>query len=142
MIIYLDTSAIVKRYFQEPYSEEILSKWQSATQIITSFVAYAETMASILIKKREEELSTRLVRTILQQFQNDWESFTRVEVNNELNGYVDRVVARHPLRGFDAIHLASAIIVQERLPENLLFICFDNRLNAAAQREGLRIFPD
>jgi predicted nucleic acid-binding protein len=35
MILYLDTSALVKRYFLEPYSEEVISKWRAATEIVT-----------------------------------------------------------------------------------------------------------
>ena len=61
MILYLDTSALVKRYFQEPYSDDVLSKWESATQIVTSAVAYAETMATIHRKKREENLNDALI---------------------------------------------------------------------------------
>jgi predicted nucleic acid-binding protein len=141
MILYLDTSALVKRYFQEPYSNEILSMWKSASQIVTSFVAYAETMASIYRKKREARLGDSLIRKIEDSFRRDWESFIRVEVNGELNGYIDRVVEGYPLRGFDAIHLASAMVVHERLPDDFVFACFDDRLASAAQSEGLETFP-
>jgi len=61
MILYLDTSALVKRYFQESYSDEILSRWKSAAQIATSFVAYAETMASLYRKKRDADLADTLI---------------------------------------------------------------------------------
>ena len=64
-----------------------------------------------------------------------------MEVNDELNEYIDRVVEGYSLRGFDAIHLASAIVIQEKLPENFLFACFDNKLAFAAQSEGLETFP-
>lgn len=141
MILYLDTSALVKRYFREQYSEEILSRWKSATHIVTSFVAYAETMASLYRKKREADLADALIRKIVDSFQQDWEGFIRVEVNGELNAYIDRVVAKHPLRGFDAIHLASAIVIHERLPEGFVFACFDDRLASAAQSQGLETFP-
>jgi len=141
MILYLDTSALVKRYFREPYSDDILSRWKSATQIVTSFVAYAETMASIYRKKREADLADTLIRGIADSFHKDWESFIRVEVNDELNRYIDRVVAGYPLRGFDAIHLASAMVIYEKLPEHFVFACFDDRLASAAQSEGLATFP-
>ncbi|MBK5101671.1 MAG: type II toxin-antitoxin system VapC family toxin, partial [Desulfobacteraceae bacterium] len=87
MILYLDTSALVKRYFLEPYSDDVISRWKSATQIVTSFVAYAETMASMYRKKREEDLADTLIRKIADSFHQDWESFIRVEVNDELNLY-------------------------------------------------------
>lgn len=141
LILYLDTSALVKRYFQEPYSDDIISMWKSVTQIVTSFVAYAETMASIYRKKREADLKDRIVRKITDSFKQDWETFIHVEVNDELKGYIDRVIERHPLRGFDAIHLASAMVIYEIIPENFVFACFDNRLARAAQSEGLEIFP-
>ncbi|MBW1804451.1 MAG: type II toxin-antitoxin system VapC family toxin [Deltaproteobacteria bacterium] len=141
MILYLDTSALVKRYFREPYSNDILSRWKSATQLVTSFVTYAETMAAIYRKKREAELAETLIRKITQSFHLDWQSFIRVEVNDQLNGFIDRVIEGHPLRGFDAIHLASAMAIHERLPENFVFACFDSRLLQAARAQGLETFP-
>ena len=36
MILYLDTSALVKRYFKEEYSNEVISRWQEAEEIVTS----------------------------------------------------------------------------------------------------------
>ena len=131
----------MKRYFREPFSDEVISAWQSAAQIATSSVAYAETMASVYRKKREADLEDMWIRKIVDSFHRDWESFIRVEVNDELNEYIDRVVKEYSLRGFDAIHLASAIVIREKLPENFLFACFDNRLALAAELEGLETFP-
>lgn len=141
MILYLDTSALVKRYFKEEYSDEVLSRWQRAEEIVTSSVAYAETMACFYRKKREAELSHKLIGKIADLFRMDWKSFIRVEVNDELNQYIDMVVGKHRLRGFDAIHLASAMIIHEKLPENFLFVCFDDRLAHAAYEEGFEAFP-
>ena len=141
MILYLDTSALVKRYFREPYSDEVISRWRSAEQIVISAVAYAETTAAMYRKKREADFADTLLRKLLDSFSRDWESFIRMEVNDELNGYVDRVVEGYPLRGFDAIHLATAMIIRERLSEPFIFACFDDRLLQAAQAEGLETFP-
>ena len=141
MILYLDTSALVKRYFREQFSDEIVQRWQSAAQIVTSSVAYAETMASIYRKKREAVLSDPPLRNLVGLFHLDWQSFIRVEVTDELNGYIDRAVENYPLRGFDAIHLASAITVHEKLPDDFLFACFDGKLAQAARTEGMQTFP-
>ncbi len=71
-----------------------------------------------------------------------WRSLTiRVEVTDELNAVINRIVADYPLRGFDAIHLASALIVHERLPEELLFACYDHKLLQAAQMANLKTLP-
>lgn len=141
MILYLDTSALVKRYFKEPYSDELLLKWMEATEVMTSSVAYAETLASFYRKKREAGLKDNLIRKIADSFCRDWKSFIRVELSNELNEYIDTAVAKYPLRGFDAIHLASAMIIHERLKHDFIFVCFDQRLIHAAQTEGIKTFP-
>lgn len=52
---------------------------------------------------------------------------------------VRELVGRHPLRGFDAVHLASVIIVGSELGEPIQFVASDHRLLAAAKGEGLRV---
>jgi uncharacterized protein len=140
MILYLDTSALLKRYFQESYSEEVAEMWNKAEIIATSSVAYAETMATLYRKKKEAGLSQKVTQNLTHGFQQDWGGFVRVEVTDDLNEYIDTVVKNHYLRGFDAIHLASAVVIHERLPHNFFFACFDQKLNQAARREGLQTF--
>ena len=120
---------------------ELLSKWKEATQIVTSSVAYAETIASLYRKKREVDLSSKVFNKLVNSFHLDWETFIRVEVNEDLNETIQKIVARYPLRGFDAIHLASAIITHEKINEAFLFACFDQKLVNGAQMEGLATFP-
>ncbi len=141
MVLYLDTSALVKRYVREDDSDEILSRWRSASEIVTSSVAYAEMLAALYRKKREGGLGDGVIEEVARAFRRDWGSFIRVEVNDQLNASVERLISRHFLRGFDAIHLASALVVQERLSERFLFACFDVRLAAAARSEGLATIP-
>jgi len=141
MILYLDTSALVKRYFLEQHSDAIFLQWERAAEIVTSSVAYAETLAAIYRKKRETAIEEPTIQKILDAFRLDWKSFIRVEVTEELNELIERLAGNYPLRGFDAIHLASAVLTLERLPEDFLFACFDQRLAQAAREEGLKIFP-
>lgn len=141
MILYMDTSALLKKYFKERGSNQVVSGWKNADGIVISSVAYAETVASIYRKKREIGGKAEKLVRVLNSFQKDWKSFIRVEVNDNLNQTIDRIVASHPLRGFDAIHLASALMTHEKLPEDFYFACFDHRLLAAARMEGLQTLP-
>lgn len=141
MILYLDTSALLKKYFKEVASTDVISMWKEAAAIVTSSVAYAETMASFYRKKREVNINENIFVSIIDSFHKDWESFIRVEVNNDLNEKIDKLVALHPLRGFDAIHLASALMIHENVTEDFFFACFDQRLSMAAKSEDLNIFP-
>ena len=143
MILYLDTSALLKKYFQEVGSNEIIAKWQEATGIVTSSVAYAEALAAIHRKKRETKFDNDKLLKILDTFRCDWSSFIRVDVTDDLNQWIDKIVSRYPLRGFDAVHLASAIVVHDKLPdEEYLFGCFGKKLLLAAHMAGLKTLPD
>jgi predicted nucleic acid-binding protein len=141
MILYLDTSALLKKYFNEDGSRDIIVRWKEAAGIVTSSVAYAETVASFYRKKREVNINAKSFKVILDTFHRDWGSFIRVEVSDDLNDRIEKAIAKYPLRGFDAIHLASALLVHDFVTGDFLFACYDKKLNLAAQRAGLKTFP-
>jgi len=141
MILYLDTSALVKRYFSEPHSGALISKWKDADEIVTSAIAYAEATAAFYRKMREGNLNEKILLKTLTAFREDWKSFFRIQVTEELNEIIDGIAGNHSLRGFDAIHLASAIWMRRILPESIVFACYDSRLFEAAQKESFETFP-
>jgi uncharacterized protein len=140
VILYLDTSALVKRYFQEVYTDDVIDKWREAEEIVTSSVAYAEAMAAFYRKKRETAIDDTVIRKLIENFREDWHSFIRIRVDDELNRYIDRTTAQYSLRGFDAIHLSSALVIHEMFKTDLLFMCFDSQLTYAAAEAGIRTF--
>jgi uncharacterized protein len=138
VFLYLDTSALVKRYFEEQFSNIVFSEWNEAQYIVTSSVAYAETLSCFYRKKNEFGLKEGHLKSLNDSFQTDWYSFIRVQVNDSLNPYVDRVMEGYGLRGFDGIHLASAILIWETVSRDIIFGCFDDQLNIAAEKHGLK----
>ena len=141
MILYLDTSALVKKYFDEMGSSDVISLWMRTDAIATSAVAYAEAMAAFYRKFKEGTVARSDFGNILDAFENDWQSFIVIIVNSDLNPMVKKIVSRQSIRGFDAIHLASALILNETVERDLVFCCFDNQLLSAASTEDLKTFP-
>jgi len=141
MILYLDTSALVKKYFEEKNSAEVISAWKSSLGISTSAVAYAELLAAVYRKASETRANKSLFERVVSTFQEDWSSFIIVEVDNRLNETIHKVIANHGLRGFDAIHLASALAIGSAVTDNFFFVCYDERLAQAARAEGLDTLP-
>ena len=137
MILYLDTSALVKRYVEEVQTDIVIEKWREADEVVTSSVAYAEAMAAFQRKSRETPVVGDLIEQIAHDLREDWNSFIRIPVNDQLNPYIDQAIASHPLRRFDAIHLASAMIMHQKFQSDLLFLCFDQQLNRAATKESI-----
>jgi hypothetical protein len=66
-----------------------------------------------------------------------WESYIRVDLRDEILQLAHDLIRQHPLRGFDAIHLASAVSVKRAVGEDLTFGAADVRLFRAAKSEGL-----
>ena len=139
MIAYLDSSALVKLYIQEPGSSEVRALVNEARIVATSRVAYVEARAGFARKLREGELLQEECSQIVEDFKEDWEKYFVVEVSENVARLGGRLVEKHPLRGFDAIHLASALLLKERANLEVFFSCFDKRLKTAARAEGLII---
>ena len=78
----------------ESHSREVIALWRQADEIITSSVAYAETVASIFRKIRESGFEDSRAEKILTSFQRDWTSFVRVEVTDDLNPAIDKIIRK------------------------------------------------
>lgn len=139
MILYLDTSALVKLYIDELGSTEVKQRVKAAQIVSTSRVAYVEARAGIARKFRDAELSKTEYNHMLEDLEEDWGSYFIVEVSESVTKLAGQLVHRYPLRGFDAIHLASGLLLKNRSRLELSFACFDDRLKGAAQMEGLPV---
>ena len=138
MILYLDTSALVKLYVEEPGTPEIAQRVETSDDgVVTARVAYAEARAAFARYRREGRLTASMLRTVVTRLDGDWSHYSVVDVTESLVRRAGALAERHGLRGFDAIHLAAALEVRGPGVE-VEFSCFDRRLTAAARRERLR----
>ena len=138
-MIYVDSSAIVKRYYDEPGSEHFRARWSTAERVFTSRVAYAEVHAALARKRRDGELSPKAFTTATRAFEAEWPAYDQVLVDETTLGPVRRLVRRYPLRGFDAIHLGAALWLRKQIATPIEFWVSDERLESAARRERLTV---
>lgn len=108
--------------------------------IFTSKVAYAEALAAFGRKRREGELEEKGYKVIKANFLKEWGELSRVEVSDDVLKISGELIEKHPLRGFDALHLASAVLVLRELKNEITFVCSDQGLLRAAKKEGFSIF--
>lgn len=139
MIAYLDTSALIKKYVNEHGSNDVITHWKRADFIVVSAVAYAELFAALNRKRRESTLTDVAYHQAIFEFKTDWDGLTKIEATHVVNRYIEHLTSQYPIRGFDAIHLASALVVRESEPHYLFFLCADHRLNDAARNEQLQV---
>lgn len=137
MTLYLDSSVLVKLYIDEPDSESIVARVQSATLIATSAIAYAEVRATFARRRREGLLSSQELSTVCRRFDADWASFLTVEAGDALVRSAGALSDSHALRGGDAIHLASfEHLLVGAQDDEMEFLCADDRLSDAARNLG------
>lgn len=137
-MIYLDTSALIKRFVNEKGSPLVQSLVTEKGPVATAKVAYAEIFAGFGRKLREGHLSKTLHALACRQFERDWQSYLRVELQDDILFLARDLIQRHPLRGFDAVHLASALGLKTALSEEITFAAADGRLLRAAGAEKLQ----
>jgi len=142
MILYLDASALVKRYIAEPGSRQVAEGIAAAEVVGTSLISRAETAAALAKAVRVEALSREEAASVLQVFRSEWASLVRVQASETLVARADDLAWELGLRGYDAVHLASALVWQDGMDEAVTVATFDRQLWDAAAQQGLVPFPD
>jgi len=137
VIHYLDTSALVKRYLREPGTTAVRALFRSGKPLATARIAEAELTAALARLCRMGHLTETIRDRIFARLERDLAGLTLVEIRPALVRRVPSLVTRHPLRGYDAIHLAAALLLRDQgAPVD--FWASDVPLLVAARAEGLR----
>jgi predicted nucleic acid-binding protein len=134
LILYLDTSALLKLYFEEDGSDTVSEQVAHADVVATSWVAYVEARAAFA-----RRLSPRERRQALVSLDNEWPRYFKVDVTEPLLRDAAVVADRYRLRAYDAVHLASARVVRLRRGEPMTFASWDRELDEAAARDGFTL---
>lgn len=138
-MIYLDSSALIKKYVVEKGTPEIRRFFSSGEVLWTSKVSQAEVWSAFARRRRGGDLTATQYRTIAKSFERDWRAFAVVELSDEVMAMIRKLVERYPLRAFDAIQLASAIWAKRNLGEPVVFVGADASLLKAAEATALRV---
>jgi predicted nucleic acid-binding protein len=137
MILYLDTSALIKLYVDEVESQRVREQCRLAQVVATARLAYVEARAALARVKREHRIKPHDLRRAVDDFDRDWDSYFVVELTGALSQAAGELAERHALRAYDAVHLASALRLKARSEQAVALLCFDKRLQKAATAEGL-----
>jgi predicted nucleic acid-binding protein len=138
VILFCDTSALVKLYVKEEFSDEARALADSAKAIAVSRISWAETMATLARRVRESPADAEAIEVIRSNFRTDWPSFAIIEVTQALVELAGDYADTFALRGYDSIQLAAARVLQEATSEAFCFACFDARLQKSASVLGMQ----
>ena len=142
-VFYVDSSALVKRYFPEIGSSWFISLFNGADNLfLTTKISVVEVVSAFNRKLREHIISENEYNELFNSFLVDCHNeYLFVDVNDNIIKNAIKLLQRNVLRAYDAIQLSSSIITNNfLLNQNLspvTFISSDDRLITAAKNEGL-----
>ena len=128
-MLYLDASALVKRYVAEEGSDMLIAAMGVADGWAICRIGYVETARAIKLAAG---------KSAVRRLMSDWPSFEVVEVDASLAEQAAELTFTEELRSLDALHLAAALLVASG---DLTLATWDVRLHRAAQSRGIAVFP-
>ena len=141
---YVDTSALVKRYIDETGSDWVRATLSQSPppSVILVNLAIVELTSALARRRRDGLLTPAEYAQIQNAFRSDClNEYHVVTAVDGIIGEANRLLERHPLRAYDAVHLAAAIVANRHLLadglSSLEFLSADDRLNEAAAAEGI-----
>lgn len=137
MILYLDTSSIVKLYIEEAGTEAVRRWAEEAEMLATCRVACSELISALHRRFRCGDILKKEYRLLADGFLKEWGNFAVIDFD-EIEAA--RLVEKYGLRGFDAIHLSALNLLKNRDKNiSVAFSSFDKELNKAASSEGFTV---
>jgi predicted nucleic acid-binding protein len=129
---------LIKLLVDEPSAGVADEFWDEADTVVASRLVYPEARAALAAARRAERLAARGLRRAVSDLELFYAALTLIELDGALAQHAGDLAERHQLRGYDAVHLASALSVGD---ENLVLVSWDCDLAAAAVMAGLNAAP-
>jgi predicted nucleic acid-binding protein len=149
-MLYLDASALVKRYSSERGSGAVLARFERDDKIFTSRLTFAEVHSTFGRKFRLGELNEQGLTRVREEFENDWLfSLSVLDLDVGTLSALPRLLEEYDLKAGDAIHLSAAFWLRDTIrrrrvrgqpEEPVEFGVSDLQLARIAKRCGLRVF--
>jgi len=137
MILFCDTSALLKLYIVEPDSEAVRERVGQAEAVIVCRIAWAEAHAALSRRAREVPEDAAVIDEAKLALMQDWPHFVVMDVNQTLVELAGDYADAFALRGYDSVQLAAAFEAGRIAQCPVCFACFDTRLNKAARMLGM-----
>ena len=139
MVVFLDTSTLIKLYYREDDSEQLANQISEKAQEIFLFeITKVEFTSAIWKKVRTGDITSEIAKQVIECFENDYNKFkwifadsTIIEISNQLF----RKYGQTSLRTLDALQLGSCISAKEEID---VFLTHDKFLNELFNKEGFK----
>lgn len=140
MILFCDTSALIKLYIAEEGSDAIKMQLSLAEAVAVCRISWTEAHAALSRRSREVPQDARVIEQAKAALAADWQHFVVLEIDQALIELAGEYADTFALRGYDSVQLAAAFETGRISQLPIFFACFDTRLNKAAKLLGMTCF--
>jgi hypothetical protein len=137
-LVYFDSSALVKLVVEEAGSDLAAELWDNCDAALSSRLAYPEVRAALAASARNHDLGGEDLLAAERTWEEFWAAARPVELTAAVERLAGQLAQSHALRGADAVHLASALAVDD---VELIVAVWDRRLHAGVLAAGIRVVP-
>lgn len=131
MRIYLDSTALFKRYIHESGSNRVLEQCAKADEIVVSVLCIPEMVSAFSRLVREKRITRDLYHLLRNEFREELQRMTVVDLTPEVISGSVHMLERETLGALDALYLSTA---HDRSCD--WFVTADRRQSKVAQRLG------
>ncbi|MDZ7732645.1 MAG: type II toxin-antitoxin system VapC family toxin [Acidimicrobiia bacterium] len=137
-LVYFDSSALVKLVVDEPGTDLASALWDGCDAPLSSRLAFPEVRAALAASHRNSDLTDDELHSAQEMWDDFWAAVRPIEFTSVVEQRAGELAGRRALRGADAVHLASALVVGSI---ELVVAVWDRRLRAGALAANLSVAP-
>ena len=133
---FWDASAIVPLLVTEPSTAALQALAAKDAAMLVWWATEVECASAIARLEREQDIEETTVAEAFDRLKLLARGWHEIDPSDAIREAAVRFLRVHPLRTADALQLAAAFIAAERRPSSLEVVTLDDRLAAAARKEG------
>ena len=133
---FWDASAIVPLLMTETTTRTVQALAAEDPAMLVWWASEVECASALARLEREGGLGEPAVRQAFERLRQLARGWHEVDPSDSIREAAVRFLRVHPLRAADALQLAAAFVAAERRPSSLEVVTLDDRLAAAARKEG------
>ena len=137
--MFWDSSALVPILLPEARSESLTALLSADKEVVIWWATPLECQSALARRHRGSPLTPPQIREMTERLRAFVEHADTIAPTDDVRRRAARLLASHPLRAADALQLAAALIWCEEQPHNETFVSLDDRLCAAARKEGFEV---
>jgi uncharacterized protein len=132
VILFLDSSAVVKVYLAEAQSEQVIEAVEAARELFVSTLALAEVTHAITRREQTGEVTSAEAQEAYRNLLTEWDDLSKIPLNDAVAKEAAMLARTRGLKGADAVQLASAAMLS-RDRRDVKFLSYDAQLTEVAR---------